>query len=134
MGTGQTGNDTTNGPTTLTFTWPERPTLQNRYRRMHWTRQRQVDSEWRQAFWFLGTRDRLASPVETCRITVITEWESRRHLPDAAAAEPSSKAAIDGLVDAGVLAGDGPGCVTSITHRVEVTGRYALTLIVDRVN
>lgn len=45
-------------------------------------------------------------------ITVVPLHVNRKSMQDAAAAAPEAKAAIDGLVDAGILADDGPEYVS----------------------
>lgn len=67
------------------------------------------------------------------QITVIAQPFTRnRVMPDTAACVGSVKAAIDGLVDAGVIPDDGPHIVTEITFLApQPTGIDALQLIVS---
>lgn len=53
-------------------------------------------------------------------------------LPDVAACAPDVKAAIDGLVDAGVLPDDTPEYLPSVTfHAPQKAGRDALLLVIS---
>lgn len=62
-------------------------------------------------------------------VTAIPHLRNRRAMPDTAACIGAVKAAIDGLVDAGVLADDGPEVVRSLLFVApEVTGVDALEL------
>lgn len=112
--------------TELSFSLDQRPILVNHARRLHWAQQAKITREWRSAFFYLGRNGK--QNVDAADVEVVLERKNRRNLPDAAASEFCAKAALDGLVDAGVLPGDGPDHVRSITHRVAVTGRDALTI------
>ena len=111
----------------VVLTWPEAPVFMNAAAKMHWAKRNRIISEWRTLFGTLALAYR-NTPFEKCHIEVVCERRNRRHLPDAAASEFTSKAAIDGIVDAGLLPDDNPNHVLSIVHRFEVTGRDALTI------
>lgn len=61
-------------------------------------------SEWREAFYWLALQQR----VKFAQVEVEVDIVMKRPLADTGNAYGSVKAAIDGLVDAGVLPGDGP--------------------------
>jgi hypothetical protein len=72
--------------------------------------------------------------LDTVLITVTPYLPSRRGMQDVAGCYPAAKAAVDGLVDAGVLAGDGPDVVRRITFEAPVIGEgAALVLVVEEV-
>jgi hypothetical protein len=84
--------------------------------------------EWREAFTWLARAAHMA-PAQTIGVTV---WPEVRHggsLPDTAACVGAAKAAIDGIVDTGMLPDDGPQHVRRLTFMAPiVSGRDALTL------
>ena len=82
----------------------------------HWSQTRLRTAEWRKAFWALGIQKRRRYP--SARITV--EIMMRHPVADTGACFPAVKAAIDGLVDAGVLPGDTGQFVPSITFLAPV--------------
>lgn len=95
-----------------TYTHLGRPWTLNAERRgsTHWTATRARTAEWRQAFWALGLQDRHRfGPVH-----IAVMIRQRAPLADTGNAYGAVKAAIDGLVDAGVLKGDTPDIVRSI--------------------
>lgn len=64
-------------------------------------------AEWREAFHWMAVAQR----VRFKRVEVHVSIVMKRPLADTGNAYGSVKAAIDGLVDAGVLPGDGPNVV-----------------------
>ena len=89
----------------------------NKERTMHWTARSASVKSWREAFGWLARSadgppcDRSIGP---CHIDVVPVRHDRR-AQDVAACLPSAKAAIDGLVDAGVWEDDSPEHVLSVT-------------------
>lgn len=61
-------------------------------------------SSWREAFFWLGKQNK----IKFSRVDVEVTIRMKRPLADTGNAYGSVKAAIDGLVDAGILPGDGP--------------------------
>ncbi len=62
---------------------------------------------WRQAFQMLARAQEVPT-LEAVEVVVRTYYPNRRSLPDCAGPAPAAKAALDGVVDAGVLVDDGP--------------------------
>lgn len=60
--------------------------------------------------------------LDHCEIIVTQELRDRRSLPDLGACFPAVKAAIDGLVDAGVLVDDGPAYLRRLIFEAIVIG------------
>lgn len=92
-------------PTSWTLTHEARPLPMNAYRRLHYHARARYDREWRGAFHLLARRARIP---RLAAVTVIAAQTCRPgpRLPDPGALFPTAKAAIDGLVDAGVIADD----------------------------
>lgn len=84
--------------------------------------------EWRAKFAELA--DGFA-PLRSIEVIVLPEVRNRT-MPDTGACIGAAKAAIDGLVDAGVIPDDGPKYVRSITFLAPVvTGTDALVLRIE---
>jgi hypothetical protein len=85
--------------------------------------------EWRAQFAVLAAgTDRF----EAITVTVQPELRNRAAMPDTGACFGAAKAAIDGLVDAGVIVEDGPKVVRRLTFLAPiVTGVDALVVTVE---
>lgn len=87
--------------------------------------------EWREAFRVLALAEHIP-PLTTLQVHAHPFYRTARSLPDTAACVGSVKAAIDGLVDAGVIPEDGPTVVRTVTFHAPVVDRErtsdALTL------
>lgn len=91
---------------------------------------RRLTEEWRAAYCQLA-RIHKVPHLKTCTIEAIPIRPHRGSPPDTGACYPAVKAAIDGLVDAGVLDDDGPNVVTFIgLHSYEVGEKHALIVAV----
>lgn len=91
-----------------------------------------LTDEWRGVFHLLALEQHIP---RLTRVTIVVDHQTRtRQLPDTCAIAPAYKAALDGIVDAGILPDDGPEYVHAVTflpaHR---TGRDALTLTLTEV-
>jgi hypothetical protein len=95
----------------VAYRYPARPWTLNAERRDHWSQSRALTREWREAFAWLAIRQRRR--FTSCHVLVVTQMRSP--VQDTGNAYGAAKAAIDGLVDAGVLPGDGPEVIRSIT-------------------
>lgn len=100
----------------VAYRYPSRPWTLNAERRDHWTQSRALTREWREAFSWLAVRDRRR--FSSCSITVVVQM--RPPMQDTGNAYGAAKAAIDGLVDAGVLSNDGPDVVRLLTFRAPI--------------
>lgn len=85
--------------------------------------------EWREAFAWLAKRERVPK-MRWLNVTV-QPVQKRGRLQDTAACNPSAKAAIDGLVDAGVVPDDTGDYVRQITFLPCVRGDDQLILIIE---
>lgn len=119
------------GPWVLRY--EARPLTVNHERTLHWRGHRDITRSWRQAFHLLALAEKVPH-LEACTIEVVAVKPNRRAIPDPGGCAPAAKAAIDGLVDAGVLDDDSDRYVRALTflpHRIE-PGRDALELTVHR--
>lgn len=108
------------------YTFEAKPTLLNAWRRLHYHAASDIRQEWRHAFGCLGRsrRHQFNGPVE-----IIVHHEVKSRLCDVGAPMECVKAAIDGLVDAGVIPDDTPEFLHSLTFCAPIkTGRDAITL------
>jgi hypothetical protein len=68
----------------------------------HWSTTRKLTEEWRTAFYALGLQNR----VKFHRVHIVASFVQRKPIQDTGNSYGSVKAAIDGLVDAGIIAGE----------------------------
>lgn len=92
-----------------------RPLLVNAERKGHWSVRSRETAEWRKAFGWLWRAERIP-PLATCSIRV-EHFTRTRTKVDVAACLPAAKAAIDAIVDAGILPNDGPDHVLEVCFR-----------------
>lgn len=108
----------------------ERPWTTNAERSGNRWERAKLTKQWRTAFALLASE--LKPPhLSWCNVTVEPWLATRRGVQDTGACHPAVKAAVDGLVDAGVIDDDTPDIVRSITFRAPRIGRDALNLIVE---
>lgn len=113
---------------TYTVTLLERPWTTNAERASNrWVRAELV-KKWRTAFKLLA----LSQQIPTLQNVHITAqpYQKGGTLADVASCNPAVKAAIDGLVDAGVMEDDSPEFLHSITFLQPQRGKNALTLTI----
>lgn len=85
-----------------------------------------ITKQWRTDFCLLAKYTKIPRLV-WARI-VVTPHQARGKLQDVAACAPAAKAAIDGIVDAGVLPDDSSRYVTSIEFRTPERGSDKLVI------
>lgn len=85
-------------------------------RHSHWSQRSGPTAEWRAAA-ALYTRQASVPAMERATITAVVRRADRRTDTDAQNRYPTIKAAIDGVVDAGVLPDDKDGCLLALTIR-----------------
>lgn len=110
-----------------------RPLTVNRVADLHrqqWaTHTREVRGEW----WALGAEAKVRR-VGACTITATPLHRDRRSPQDVAACAPEVKAAIDGLIDAGLLVDDDPTHLRAVMFMPPlVCGVDGLELVVTEV-
>lgn len=94
------------------FRIEKRPWTLNAERRgsTHWSATRTMTAEWRQWFWVLGMQSK--AKMQTAHVEV--DVAMKGPLQDTGNCYGSVKAALDGLVDAGVLPDDSPAHILSL--------------------
>ena len=110
----------------MTPTWElihhARPWSTNTERRWHHMERHQVAQEWRQAYRILAHKANMPRPFPgPVIVTVMPVFRDKRR-QDVGNCYPAVKAALDGLVDAGVLTDDDPDYVASIVFVRPETG------------
>jgi len=112
-------------PTRLPRRWTlvdyERPWTANAERTWHFQKRARVVREWRERFAWLARGDRIP-PLQRISVAAVPLVMNRRSLPDVGACFPAVKAAVDGLVDAGVIPDDSPQYVHSICFYAPLVG------------
>jgi crossover junction endodeoxyribonuclease RusA len=111
------------------ITHPARPWVMNTERTKHWTWRHENTDEWREAFGWLA-RSRRIPPLAWAKFTVQASFRLGV-LPDPVAEYPAYKAAVDGLVDAGVLPDDNGTYVHAVTFLPAARAADALTLMIE---
>ena len=118
---------------TYTLTYEHRPDFTlNKERTVHHMVRAKVVKEWRNAFCELA-QDSMIPRMEQIEVTVQPYVQNARYRQDVGACFPQVKAAIDGLVDAGVLIDDHAGIVLKLTFLAPQYGRDALELTICEI-
>jgi len=91
-----------------------KPWTLNAERRMHHMTRAKLAREWRSAFAWLARTHRV--PRAEGAVLIVQPHRAKGRAQDCDACHPAAKAAIDGLVDAGVLKSDGPTDVVEIRY------------------
>ena len=112
-----------------------RPWTVNAERRMHWRRHGALVEQWRTAYAWLARSHRIP-PCDAIEIDTTPLWPNRRGVPDPGNTYPAVKAAIDGLVDAGVIPDDTDRHVHRLTFHPTLIdtqrARHGLHLTITR--
>jgi hypothetical protein len=112
-----------------------RPKPMNEYRTLHFRVRADYDKEWRQAFWALAKRARVPAMPAGIIVSVVQTCRRGTPLPDPLAEAPTVKAAIDGIVDAGVIPDDTGEYVRSIAFVPAVhSDRDRLVLLIEEAD
>jgi hypothetical protein len=114
---------------TVELKYEARPWTLNEERAGHRYQRASRTKKWRRVFCDLAKS--AATPCLTnCTVTA-TPYQLRGRMQDVAACVPAVKAAIDGLVDAGVLVDDSPKYLHAIVFNQPRKGKPALHLRID---
>lgn len=118
------------GPRSWDLLHLDRPMPMNAYRRLSPFERARYDREWRAAFAILARAARI--PLLPAVIVTVAQTCRHHSLPDVGASYPTAKAAIDGLVDGGVIADDTPEHVRALVFVApERSDRDRFVLIVE---
>ena len=91
----------------------------------HWTRAK-LTKEWREAFAWIAKSQRIP-PLAWATIAAQPTQKGGR-LQDTGGCAPTVKAAVDGIVDAGVFPDDSPAYVRTLTYLTPLRGASSLTV------
>jgi hypothetical protein len=118
-------------PEVWTLEHPERPNFgMNKERTVHHMKRAKIVKEWREAFCQLAL-DAKMPVLEKVEVIVQPYVLNARYGQDVAfGCAPLAKAAIDGIVDAGVLIDDNPKIVVQITFLAPEYGKDSLAITV----
>lgn len=106
-------------PATWTITDTERPWTANSERQWHFQKRARMVRDARQRWHWLALAARVPK-LEQISIEATPLAKDRRWRPDVAACYPTVKAAIDGIVDAGIIEDDDDRHLISVTfHPVQ---------------
>lgn len=109
-----------------------RPETMNAYRTVHHFERARIDRSWRETFAYLALSAKPRRRWQTGRVVVRPICRPGTTMPDVAACYPAAKAAIDGIVDAGVLPDDKPEHLLEIRFVAPIRGeRDALRIDVE---
>lgn len=115
----------------LTIDTLGRPPLANA--RQHWSARARMTDLWRSTAAWTARASRIP-PLAAADLRCWARYPSRRSLPDPDGLAPAVKAALDGLVDARVLADDSFPSVRSVTYLPpEVVPGLPAALVVEVV-
>lgn len=104
----------------MTRTWTlkrvgERPVNTNAERDGNRHQRARLTKQWRTDFHYLARQQRIPL-MGRVQFVMIPHYSTRRSLPDTGACAPSAKAAIDGIVDAGVIPDDTSTHVAALVY------------------
>lgn len=106
-----------------TLHWDERPFTSNSERSMHHMKRASLVRKWREAFYFLALEAKLPQ-LENVSIVCSPYAKDGRWRADCGAIFPTVKAAIDGLIDAGMCEDDNPDYVKYIGFNAPIISGY----------
>ena len=113
------------------LSYAKRPPTTNAERSGNRWKRAEATKEWRDAFAWIARRERV--PRMAWINVTVQPFQKRGRLQDTAACNPAAKAAIDGLVDAGIVPDDSGEYVRQITFLPCVRGEDQLTIIIQGV-
>lgn len=118
-------------PETYTVRIDDRPFTVNTWRNWHHRVKATHTKRWRKAG-CVAAREAQIPRLDVVDVVVHTYLKDRRSIQDTGASFCAYKAALDGIVDAGVLEDDDPRFVRDVTFRAPVIGEgdgLSITLV-----
>jgi len=115
-----------------TLAYEERPWSLNKERGLHHMQRAKLVKEWRQAFCD-AAQDAMLPHMQMVEIVAQPNVLNARYAQDTGNCFPAVKAAVDGLVDAGVLIDDNAKIVVKLTFLAPIYGRDALEISIFEV-
>lgn len=108
-----------------TLEYEVRPWTLNNERKLHHMARAKIVKEWRQAFRDLAA-DAMMPAISAVEVIAQPHVLNPRYRQDVGACFPAVKAAIDGIVDAGVLIDDNAKIVVKLTFLAPLFGKDSL--------
>lgn len=108
-----------------TLSYEERPWTLNNERKLHHMTRAKMVKQWRQAYCELA-QEAMMPNIMVVKVIAQPYVLNARYRQDVGACFPAVKAAIDGVVDAGVLIDDNANIVVELTFLAPLMGRDAL--------
>lgn len=105
----------------------------NKERGVHHMKRAKIVKEWRDAYCELAQNEMIPH-LQMVEITAQPYVLDNRYRQDVGACFPVVKAAIDGIVDAGVLIDDNAKIVVKLTFLAPLTGKDGLALTINEVS
>jgi crossover junction endodeoxyribonuclease RusA len=102
----------------------ERPWTMNKERTWHWSKRAKVTKETRERFFWLAKEEGIPKLIKAQIDVVPLTKNSGGPTADVGACYPAAKAAIDGLVDAGVIEDDNDRYITKICFYAAVNSKH----------
>lgn len=112
-----------------TLWYPSRPFTTNTERTWHHHQRAKIVKEWREAFWALAKEAKIPR-LTKFGVVVTPVLSGRGRTQDVAGCHPAAKAAIDGLVDAGIVPDDSPTYLRWILFQAPEKGEPGLRVMV----
>lgn len=113
----------------VALTLHKRPWTFNQERAGNRFARAKLTKEWRGQFYLMALAEKI--PLMTRCIITATPYQKSGRMQDVAACVPAVKAAIDGLVDAGVFVDDSPAHVIAVVFKQPERGEPALRLEIE---
>jgi crossover junction endodeoxyribonuclease RusA len=116
---------------TWELTDKQRPWTTNAERSMHYMKRAALIKDCRPRFFWLAKQHPIPA-LKRIKVHAYPLAKDRRWRPDVAACYPAVKAAIDGMVDAGVIPDDNDTYLASITfYPVQIDGYDGLRIVIE---
>lgn len=116
----------------ITYTVEQKPLTANKIRTYHYHKVATNMRAWKESFYWLHKQN---PHVFDTPIVVTVTHETKGRLPDVGSCMHTVKAAIDGLVLAGMIPDDNPKWLHAITFLApKKTGRDALSLTIEKAS
>jgi hypothetical protein len=115
--------------TSWTIEYEVRPWSLNKERTLHHMARAKLVKEWREAFRDAAIAENIP-PLEMIEVIAQPYVLNARYRQDTGNCFPALKAAVDGLIDAGVIIDDNSTVVVKITFLAPIYGRDALSVTI----
>mgnify|MGYP003111927860 CR=1 FL=1 len=112
----------------------EKPWTVNAERTWHFHKRAKAVRECRERFAWLA-KERKIPKLQKIKVSVVPLAKDKRGIQDVGACLPAVKAAIDGIVDAGIIPDDNPDHLVALTfYSTQVIGINGLRVVITETN